>query len=99
MNDFNTIEGALSKLAREHDLSYAAFQLHLDTKPFFSVNAHRGCLAKSGTGPTIEAALEEALSKDFLDTAPMVAESDRIAAAGRIALLNPEPTPAGEVVL
>lgn len=79
----------LKKVCADHDLTYAGFNLHSagsKENAFYSVDGHRGQLAKSANGPTIEAALGKMLEADFLDTAPLSAERERIEAAGRAAL-------------
>lgn len=86
MTTFDDIEAALRKIAADNDLTYVSFDLHCSDRQYFSCKAHRGQLAKQGIGATIEAALAKALAEDFLDTAPLSAERDRIEAAGREAL-------------
>lgn len=76
----------LEKVAADNGLTYASFDLHVSDRKFFSVKGHTNKLAKSGHGATIEAALGKMLEENFLDTAPLAAERERIEAAGLAAL-------------
>lgn len=81
------IETALRKIAEENGLTYVSFDLHVAAhRTFFSCKAHRRSLAKSGIGSTLDEALQNAIADEFNDTAPGIAEDERIMAAGRAAL-------------
>lgn len=78
------IETALRKIAEENGLTYVSFDIHVaEHRTFFSCKAHRGTLAKSGNGSTLEEALKRAIAEELRDTAPGIAESKRAEEIGR----------------